>query len=138
MISKQFNRFGTVVLGLLLGAYSSLAATSSQGVLEFSSEHGVQETTERLKKTLEAKGFSVFAVVPHSQAAEKVGVQIAKSNLIIFGNPKVGSKLMAAKSEIGLDLPMKALILERGKKVVVLLSKIKSNLSKLVRGSLND
>jgi uncharacterized protein (DUF302 family) len=59
---------------------------------------------------LESKGVTVFAVVDHSGEAAKVGMSLPPTKLLIFGNPKAGTPLMAAAPSAALDLPLKILV----------------------------
>jgi len=61
---------------------------------------------------LEAKGVSLFALVDHSGEAEKVGMQMRPTKLLIFGSPSAGTPLMLAAPSLALDLPLKVLIRE--------------------------
>jgi uncharacterized protein (DUF302 family) len=67
---------------------------------------------ERLKGILQAKGVTLFALVDHSGEAEKVGMKMPPTKLLIFGSPKAGTPLMLAASSIAIDLPLKILIWE--------------------------
>lgn len=65
-------------------------------------------------ETLEAKGVKIFAIVDHSGEAEKVGLQMRPTKLVVFGSPKAGTPLMLAAPSIAIDLPLKILIWEDG------------------------
>ena len=66
----------------------------------------------KLRSILESKGVMVFALVDHSGEAEKVGMKMRPTKLLIFGNPKAGTPLMMASPSIAIDLPLKILIWE--------------------------
>jgi len=85
---------------------------SGTGVVDKSSNHSVDQTVERLKKVLEAKGVALFALIDHSGEAEKVGLKMPPTKLLIFGSPKAGTPLMLAAPSIAIDLPLKILIWE--------------------------
>jgi uncharacterized protein (DUF302 family) len=91
-----------------------MATTVNTGIISTASKHSVDETVERLKRTLQAKGVTVFATVDHSGEAEKVGLKMRPTKLVIFGNPKAGTPLMLAAPSIAIDLPLKILIWEDG------------------------
>jgi len=74
------------------------------------SHHPVDETVERLKGLLQAKGITLFALVDHSGEAGKVGLSMPPTKLLIFGNPQAGTPLMLAAPSVALDLPLKILI----------------------------
>jgi uncharacterized protein (DUF302 family) len=72
----------------------------------------VDETVEKLKQILTAKGVTLFAVVDHSGEAVKAGLQMPNTKLLIFGSPKAGTPVMLAAPSIAIDLPLKILIAE--------------------------
>ncbi|MGB6484053.1 MAG: DUF302 domain-containing protein [Candidatus Acidiferrales bacterium] len=72
----------------------------------------MDDTLEKLKRTLQAKAVSIFAVIDHSGEAEKVGLKMRPTKLVIFGNPKAGTPLMLAAPSSAIDLPLKILIWE--------------------------
>jgi len=78
-------------------------------IIKKPSAHNVKDTIDRLENILNAKGLMVFTRVNHAAGAQNVGLNMADSELIIFGNPKLGTPLMTENPEMGLDLPLKAL-----------------------------
>ena len=96
------------------GQEISMAPNTSNGILSKPSNHSVDETLEKLKRILQAKGVNVFAIVDHSGEAEKVGLNMRPTKLVIFGNPKAGTPLMLAAPTTAIDLPLKILIWEDG------------------------
>ena len=82
------------------------------GIVDIPSNHSVNQTVEKLVAILEAKGVSLFALVDHSGEAEKVGMQMRPTKLLIFGSPSAGTPLMLAAPSLALDLPPKVLIRE--------------------------
>ena len=89
-----------------------MAPNTNNGILNKRSNHSVDETLERLKRTLKAKGVTIFAIVDHSGEAEKVGLKMPPTKVVMFGNPKAGTPLMLAVPSIAIDLPLKILISE--------------------------
>lgn len=91
-----------------------MAATtvSSKGIVDRPSNHSVDETIEKLKAILQAKGVTLFALVDHSGEAKKVGMKMHPTKLLIFGSPKAGTPLMLAAPSIAIDLPLKILVWE--------------------------
>ena len=63
-----------------------------------------------MESTVRARGLTVFRVIDHSGEAERVGVKMRDSKLLLFGNPKLGGPLMIASPLFGLDPPLKALV----------------------------
>jgi uncharacterized protein (DUF302 family) len=82
------------------------------------SSRSVAETVERLKHFIEARGFTLFRVIDHSGTAERVGVHMPDSKLVMFGNPTKGAAVMRAAPLTGLDLPLKVLVWDDGSGVV--------------------
>jgi uncharacterized protein (DUF302 family) len=82
------------------------------GLVLVRSRHSVDETVQRLQAALIGKGMQVFAVIDHSGEAEKVGLKMRPTKLLIFGSPKGGTALMVAAPSLAIDLPMKALVAE--------------------------
>jgi uncharacterized protein (DUF302 family) len=83
-----------------------------EGIVDRPSNHSVEQTVERLKYILQSKGVTLFAVIDHSGEAEKVGLQMPPTKLLIFGNPRAGTPLMLAAPSCAIDLPLKILIWE--------------------------
>ena len=90
---------------------------SATGIVDIPSHHSVDATVEKIRGILAAKSVTLFALVDHSGEAEKVGMKMRPTKLLIFGNPKGGTPLMLAAPSVALDLPLKILVSEdaRGK-----------------------
>jgi len=84
-----------------------LAASADEGLIVIKSPHSVSESLDRMSALLEKKGIKVIARVPHSKAAAGVGIEMRPTELLIFGNPKLGSPLMQSQQTTAIDLPMK-------------------------------
>lgn len=89
-------------------------ASTDNGIVNKPSSHSVNEAVAKLKGILQAKGVTLFALVDHSGEAEKVGMKMKPTKLLIFGNPKAGTPLMLAAPSCAIDLPLKILIWEDG------------------------
>ena len=83
-----------------------------QGIVKIPSHRSVDETVDKLKTILASKGVTLFALVDHSGEAEKVGLTMPPTKLLIFGNPKGGTPLMLAAPSAAIDLPLKILVAE--------------------------
>jgi uncharacterized protein (DUF302 family) len=92
--------------------WQSMTLNKGRGIIDTPSNHSVDETVERIKVILQAKGVTLFAVVDHSGEAEKVGMKMPPTKLLIFGSPKAGTPLMLASPSIAIDLPLKILVWE--------------------------
>jgi uncharacterized protein (DUF302 family) len=79
------------------------------GIITHPSPHSVPETLDRLEALLHAKNIKVFTRVDHSGEAEKAGLHMPPTQLLIFGNPKGGTPIMLAAPLSAIDLPLKAL-----------------------------
>lgn len=104
-----------LLLALAIFAAPTFAATGSsplkaEGVVTVKSKFSVIHTVDRLKTILTKKGMTIFAEVNHAKGAKSVGIDIPPTQLIIFGNPKVGAPLVSCSRSIAIDLPQKMLI----------------------------
>src|SRR5215510_14219612 len=84
----------------------------SAGIVTKHSSQSVEETVDRLSRLIEDRGFTLFRVIDHSETAERAGVQMPESKLVLFGKPAVGATVMIAAPLAGLDFPLKVLVWE--------------------------
>lgn len=96
----------------VLAMLSANVIAEDNGIVSVPSNHSVDETVQKVKEILEAKGITLFALVDHSGEAEKVGMKMRPTKLLIFGSPKAGTPLMLAAPTIAIDLPLKILVWE--------------------------
>jgi len=82
------------------------------GLMQVPSPYTVEETLKRLESVLAQRGVQVFARIDHSGEAEKAGLKMPPTKLLIFGNPKGGTPLMLAAPTLAIDLPLKVLVAE--------------------------
>jgi len=99
----------TIALFFLMMATSMATAAEVDGLITRSSPYGVGETLDRLEKILESKGITVALRWDHGGNAGNAGIDMRETEVLIFGNPKLGSHLMTSAQSAGIDLPMKAL-----------------------------
>ena len=85
---------------------------SSDGVITKPSSKSVAQTIDGLRRVMADRGFTVFNVIDHSGVAERAGVQMPDSKLVMFGKPAVGAKVMLAAPLAALDIPLKVLVWE--------------------------
>jgi uncharacterized protein (DUF302 family) len=83
-----------------------------EGIVKIPSRLSVDETVDKLETILKSKGMTLFALIDHGGEAEKVGMKMPPTQLLIFGNPKGGTPLMLASPSAAIDLPLKILIAE--------------------------
>lgn len=102
------------LLPFLLLALAFGHAQANNGLISVKSAHDVNTTADRLEAVLKEKGMKVFNRIDHAAGAASVGNSLRPTQLIIFGNPKIGSVLMGCAQTIAIDLPQKALIWQDG------------------------
>ena len=83
-----------------------------RGMVDVPSPYSVPETLARFESILKERGLTIFARVDHSGEAEKAGLKMRPTQLLIFGSPKAGTPLMIATRSVAIDLPLKALVWE--------------------------
>ena len=99
-----------IIMVCIFVLVSTWPASAESSLINVRSAHDVKTTADRLETVLKAKGMTVFLRINHAEGARKVGKQLRPTELVIFGNPKVGAPLMQCGQTIGIDLPQKALI----------------------------
>ena len=92
--------------------FLSFAAIASDGMVNISSDFSVKETANRFENIIKNKGLTLFTRIDHSKNAAKIGKTLRPTELVLFGNPKIGTPLMQCSQEVAIDLPQKALIWE--------------------------
>ncbi|MFN6480163.1 DUF302 domain-containing protein [Nostoc sp. DedQUE07] len=85
---------------------------ANNGIISQLSQYSVPVTIDRLEAVLQIKGITIFARIDQQAEAEKVGLSLCPTQLLLFGNPKAGTSLMVAEPTIALDLPLKVLAWE--------------------------
>jgi uncharacterized protein (DUF302 family) len=83
---------------------------NAKGIIDVPSRHTVDVTVEKLRGILASKGVALFALVDHSGEAERAGMKMRPTKLLIFGSPKAGTPVMLAAPSIAIDLPLKILV----------------------------
>ena len=92
-----------------IGLFSG-AVGAADGMVTVESAHGVKATVDKLEGVLKSKGMKVFARIDHAAGAESAGMQLRPTELLLFGNPKVGTPLMLCQQSVAIDLPQKMLV----------------------------
>jgi uncharacterized protein (DUF302 family) len=93
-------------------AEAAAPAAQAQGVLRATSMHDVEETVSRIKAAVQSKGIRFFAAIDHQQLGAAANLPIAKSVLVMFGNPPLGVQFIQANPYAGLDWPVRMLVRE--------------------------
>jgi uncharacterized protein (DUF302 family) len=91
-----------------------MKAGADKGIIDRPSHRSVDQTVERLKNILHSRGLTLFALIDHSGEAERVGMKMPPTKLLVFGSPKAGTPLMLASPSVAIDLPMKILVWDDG------------------------
>src|SRR5580700_8375824 len=89
-----------------------MTSNTDSGIVTLRCHQSVDQTVQKLEGILKAKGVKLFALIDHSGEAEKAGMQMRPTKLLIFGNPKAGTPLMIAAPTVAIDLPIKILVWE--------------------------
>ncbi|MFP2768276.1 DUF302 domain-containing protein [Oceanisphaera sp. KMM 10153] len=100
----------TSIFSVFFAATIAMSAQAADGMVDIESTFTVKETADRMEHILKEKGMTVFNRINHAQGAGNVGIDLRDTELLVFGNPKVGSPLMRCRQSVAIDLPQKALI----------------------------
>lgn len=101
----------TRALAMSFAALLLTSATAlSQNLATVESRFAVKETSDRLAAELEKRGIRVAARIDHAAAAKAVGLDMPPTEVIMFGNPRLGTPLMLAQPSVAIELPMKMLV----------------------------
>jgi len=98
-----------IALLIMLMTSNVRALEPAEGMVVMKSAHPAAVTLDRMAVLMKSKGIQVIARVNHDENARSVGMSLRPTELLIFGNPKLGSKLFSSAQTAGIDLPMKAL-----------------------------
>lgn len=98
-------------LGIVLLS-TSFSAMASDGLVKYESPYSVKETADRFESIIKDKGLTLFARIDHQKNAHGADLELRPTEVIIFGNPKVGTPLMQCAQEVAIDLPQKVLVSE--------------------------
>jgi uncharacterized protein (DUF302 family) len=112
--SSMKRLYMTAVLALSLSALPAAWAPAqpATGLVTIPSRYPVAETLDRLESELHSRGMKIFARIDFLADAHEADLEMRPTQLLIFGNPKVGTPLMRTRPSVALDLPLKALAWE--------------------------
>lgn len=99
----------TLLTLFVLAVPANAMPPNVDGLIVKPSKHTVAKTLDRLERLLKQKGLTVFARVDHMAGGRRAGKKLRPTQVLIFGNPKLGTPLMQSARTAGIDLPMKAL-----------------------------
>jgi uncharacterized protein (DUF302 family) len=91
---------------------NSTTESADNGIVTVASARSGAATAERLKQLIRERGLMLFSCIDFSGDAERAGLALSFSQLVIFGNPKAGTPLMQCAPTAALDLPLKVLVWE--------------------------
>lgn len=100
------------ILAIVSILFIAIPVAAADGLINVPSAFNAEQTADRMESILKEKGMTIFKRIKHSDGAKKVGIELRATELILFGNPKVGSPLMKCQQSVAIDLPQKALIWE--------------------------
>ena len=90
--------------------FTTMTQGPVNGLVQLQSEHSFVDTVSRLESIVQSKGLTIFAQIHFSDDAQKAGLAMNPSTLLIFGNPKAGTPLMQAAPTVAIDFPLKILL----------------------------
>ena len=102
----------TIATTVLLLALGSLSVIAQAEMITKKSAHSVAVTVDRLEVAAKEKGAAIVARVNHAAAAAKVDMPLRPTEVLLFGNPKLGTPLMQSNQQAGFDLPLKVVAWE--------------------------
>lgn len=124
MLIKKFAKIilfsGVVSLSGIANAEvkNTTNITIKSDIVQTVSKYNFEETIQRLKKSIDAKGLTLFAVINHTAAAKKVKLNLLPNTVLIFGSPVAGTPIMQEHPSVALDLPFRVLISETKDNIV--------------------
>jgi uncharacterized protein (DUF302 family) len=110
----------TPVLSTLVRVLRAFAGVvDNAAVLTVVSSYKHADTVDRLLAAIASRGLTVFAQIDHAAAAREAGMELADELVVVFGNPRAGTPLMQDDPRVGIELPIRMLVWDRGDAVVV-------------------
>lgn len=106
-----------LVTALLLSTLSYTFASDNNGLIKSKSTMNFDKTVNEIKDRINSKKLTIFTIIDHSKNAKNVNLKLAKTKVIIFGNPNIGTLLMQDSASTALDLPQKILVVEENDNV---------------------
>ena len=105
------RKYLSILAGLLFAGVV-LAQKGANNMNNQASKFSVDETMGRIEQILQKMDIPVFAKFDHQKNAEEVGLDLCPNQVIVFGFPKVGTKLMQENTAISIELPLKISVWE--------------------------
>lgn len=106
------KKFLIALCVVLAPALAPVAANADDGIVRKASAYDVKATIDRLESILKERGIGIVARLDHAANAARVGLAMRPTELLLFGNPKLGTPVMNAAQSAAIDLPMKAVAMQ--------------------------
>ena len=103
-----------------IAAFMAGQALADDNLVRVSSPHSVSDTVDRLAEAVEGAGAHIFARVNHAEGGAKVDMEIPDNELLIFGNPALGTPVIRDAPAAGLDLPIRVVVVETDEGTVLI------------------
>lgn len=113
----------TALLSAVITMPLSVAQAADHALVKLASPHSVAKTVDNLASAVEKAGAKVFARVNHGKGGASVGMDIPDNELLIFGNPKLGTPILRDAAAAGLDLPIRVVVVETEKGTMIIYRK---------------
>jgi uncharacterized protein (DUF302 family) len=110
--AKFLRLSGAAAAAIAVASDADAKAKANDGIVRVKSAYSFQETIERLKKDIAAKGIKFFSEIDQSKLAADAGIKLSPSTLLVFGNPPLGTQFMTANPNSGLDWPVRLLVIQ--------------------------
>lgn len=115
MLRKTFLRASALAVAVVAGACATVSADApDDGLVAVKSAYPIDETVERIKADIAAKGIMFFADIDQQQLAGGADIELNPSHLLLFGNPPLGIQFLTANPDSGIDWPVRLLVREDG------------------------
>lgn len=101
-----------LIIFVLLAFTPLSVMAAGEGLISKKSHHSVKVTLDRLENILKKKGITIAMRWSHDEGGKKAGIPLRPTELLVFGNPKMGTHFFTSNQTAGIDLPMKALAWE--------------------------
>jgi uncharacterized protein (DUF302 family) len=107
-----------IIIGTLLFLGGTMSASAVNGLVTKPSNYSPDDTLDRLEAALRERGFIIFARLDHAAAAQSLGLEMPRSTVLVYGNPRLGTPRFIQVPTLAIDLPLKALVWEDGNRKV--------------------
>ena len=112
MSTRTLRALSAILFAFALTSTSAAFAKAEDGIVKVKSAYSVEETIERLKKDIAAKGIKFFSEIDQSKLAADAGITLRPSTLLVFGNPPLGTLFLTSNPNSGLDWPVRLLVIQ--------------------------